>query len=40
MNTFFPVISEDDITDNIGGYFSLVVVFVGMAMLFLSLRSC
>ena len=40
MNAFFPVISDEDITDNIGGYFSLLLVFVGMVMLFLSLRSC
>jgi len=40
MNAFFPVISDEDIKDNIGGYFSLVVVFAGMVMLFLSLKSC
>ena len=40
MNVFFPVVSDEDITDNIGGYFSLLVVFVGMVMLFLSLKSC
>jgi NADH:ubiquinone oxidoreductase subunit 2 (subunit N) len=40
MNAFFPVISEDDVTDDIGGYFSLVIVFAGMVMLLLSLKSC
>ena len=40
MNAFFPVISEDDITDNMGGYFGLVIMLAGMVILFLSLKSC
>ena len=40
MNAFFPVISEDDITDNTGEYFSLILVFAGIVILFLSLKSC
>ena len=40
MNAFFPVISEDDITDNIGMYIGLVVVIAGIIILVLSLKSC
>ena len=40
MNAFFPAISEDDVTDNIGGYLSLIVVFAGMVMLLLSIKGC
>ena len=40
MNTLFPVFSEDDITDNIGEYFSLVLVLAGMVILFLTLKRC
>ena len=40
MNSFFPVISEEDIKDNIGEYFSLVVVLAGIVILFLSLKGC
>jgi len=40
VSGFFPVISDEDVTDNIGGYFSLVIVFVGMVMLLLSLKGC
>lgn len=40
MNSFFPVISKEDITDNIGEYFSVVVVLAGIVILFLSLKGC
>ena len=40
MNAFFPVVSEDDITDNMGEYFSLLLVLAGMVILFLSIKSC
>ena len=40
INAFFPAISEDDITDNIGMYIGLVVVIAGIIILVLSLKSC
>ena len=39
MNSFFPVTSKEDITDNIGEYFSLVIVLIGIVIVFLSLKS-
>jgi hypothetical protein len=40
MNPFLTETSGEDMTDKMGEYFGVMIVFAGMVMLLLSLKSC